>query len=328
MGILLNFDSAMELEYQVQINLIKHNLASMHFQSRQFWLFTITQGVLTMLASILAFIASSALIPEITKDILATIVGSTSGIVVFLQTMSGVCNYGTRAAMHASAAIDLRDLRDHIVLIKFKVKKEAEQGIVASHYQHSTRRGSFLTAAMTAGGNDNGDSSSDDEEDDEEAKKVKEEEEKQEQEHDNTFARIQQRYRQSLSGCKSNIPMGLSEAFHGLHSNLLVSESMDNTMYMRNIYGPKTNSKNIIHFKAFDILASEILNDSWYPLLLPNSQKVIDKSMARLNKELNKYHKYWDEKLDEARADALEDLQQDSQDLPKHLRESQMEYMV
>ena len=119
----------MELEYQVQINLIKHNLASMFFASRQFWVFTITQGVLTMIASILAFVASSSLIEERTKDIIATIVGSTSGVVVFLQTMAGVCNYGTRAAMHASAAIDLRDLRDEIVLIKFKVKKEEEQGI-------------------------------------------------------------------------------------------------------------------------------------------------------------------------------------------------------
>ncbi len=230
--ILLNFDSAMELEYQVQINLIKHNLASMYFESRQFWFFTITQGILTMLASILAFIASSSLLNEVTKDIIATIVGSTSGIVVFLQTMSGVCNYGTRAAMHASAAIDLRDLRDEIVLIKFKVKKEE---LDAAQLKQTSRRSFVTTTTSFAMKADDNDESSSDDESNEDTKKAIEEEEKQEQEHDNTFGRIQQRYRQSLSGCKSNVPMDLSEAFHGMHSNLLVSESIDNAIYMRNI---------------------------------------------------------------------------------------------
>jgi hypothetical protein len=287
-GIALNFDSAMELEYQVQINLVKHNLAAQFYSSRQFWLFTIPQGLLTMLTSILAFVATSGLLSEVTKTVLSTIVGSTSGIVVFLQTMSGVCNYGTRAAMHASACIDLRDLRDEIVLIKFKVKKEEEQGIES---------GSGDTINETKAEDDESGSDSDN---DEEA-------EKEAKEHDNIFARIQSRYKQSLSGCKSNVPMPLSEAFNGLHSNLLVSESMDNTIYMRDIYGPKKNFKNIIYFKAYDILASEILASQGFPIFLPPSKQVVDRAMFVLNEEINKYHSYWDNKLDELRLDNLEE---------------------
>ena len=311
-GVLLNYNSAMELEYQVQINLIKHNLASMFFASRQFWVFTITQGVLTMIASILAFVASSSLIEERTKDIIATIVGSTSGVVVFLQTIAGVCNYGTRAAMHASAAIDLRDLRDEIVLIKFKVKKEEEQGIDQTILGEESTNRSKMNQPNDDGGSDDSEDSENEEED------------KNEREHDNTFGRIQQRYRQSLSGCKSNVPMALSEAFHGMHSNLLISESLDHGMYMRDIYGPHYNYKNIIHFKAFDILASEILNHFAFPLFLPHSQKVVDSAMKHLNDELNKYHQYWDAQLDAARRDAVVEALEDKEHpyMPKHLRQS------
>jgi hypothetical protein len=327
-GVLLNYDSAMELEYQVQINLIKHNLASQYYGARHFWFFVIPQGLLTMIASVLAFITTSALISDVTKTIIGTVVGSTSGIVVFLQTMGGVCDYGTKSAMHASAAIDLRDLRDELVLIKFKVKKEEEQEVKKKKTTNGTEQASgnddnYSYVTSEAGSvkgrksvkthfeapcdfeaKDDDDGNSDSDSEDEEERK---EEEKKIEEHGNTFERIQQRYRQSLSGCKSNVPMPLSEAFHGLHSNLLVSESLDNNMYMREIYGPKVNYKNIIHFKAYDILASEILNSFMFPVRLPNSKKAVDYAMNHLNEELNRYHKYWDNKLDKLKENNLEE---------------------
>jgi len=328
-GVLLNYDSAMELEYQVQINLIKHNLASQYYGARNFWFFVIPQGLLTMIASILAFVTTSALISDFTKTIIGTVVGSISGIVVFLQTMGGVCDYGTRSAMHASAAIDLRDLRDELVLIKFMVKKEEEQevkkkketndmgqasGNDGDHYSYITSeagsvKGSVKKSIKTdfeAPGDVEAQDDDDDESDSEDEEERKEEEKKI-KEHDNTFGRIQQRYRQSLSGCKSNVPMPLSEAFHGLHSNLLVSESLDNNMYMRGIYGPKVNYKNIIHFKAYDILASEILNSFLFPVRLPNSKTAVENAMTHLNEELNKYHNYWDNKLDKLKEENLKE---------------------
>jgi hypothetical protein len=325
-GVLLNYDSAMELEYQVQINLIKHNLASQYYGARNFWFFTIPQGLLTMLASVLAFVTTSGMLSDVTKTIISTIVGSTSGIVVFLQTMGGVCDYGTRSAMHSSAAIDLRDLRDELVLIKFKVKKEEEQEVKKKKSPNGTEQAGnddqdadkrITTSEATNGvmssvkkvvetdSKGSGDVEAKDDDDDSDSED--EDEQKMINEHDNTFGRIQQRYRQSLSGCKSNVPMELSEAFQGMHSNLLVMESVDNNVYMRDIYGPKVNYKNIIHFKAFDILSSEILNSPFFPLALPNSQKVVDKAMDRLNSELQKYHNYWDNRLDQLRLDNLKE---------------------
>jgi hypothetical protein len=104
-GIILDETSAFSLEQQVQMNMSKNELAWQFLSGRQFWLFTILQAIFTMLSSILAFMATSKLFDEKTKIIINTIVGSTSAIVVFLQTMSGVCNYGTRAAMHDSVSL-------------------------------------------------------------------------------------------------------------------------------------------------------------------------------------------------------------------------------
>jgi len=120
-GIKMTKTGALMVERQVQMNLIKHNLAAKCFLCRQFWFFTVPQAILTMISNILAFVATTDLINERTKIILNTIVGSTSGIVVFLQTMSGICDYGTRGAMHNGAAIDLGDLRDDLVLSGFKL---------------------------------------------------------------------------------------------------------------------------------------------------------------------------------------------------------------
>jgi hypothetical protein len=104
-GVILDETSAFSLEQQVQMNMMKNELAWQFLSGRQFWLFTIPQAIFTMLSSILAFMATSKLFDEKTKIIINTIVGCTSAIVVFLQTMSGVCDYGTRAAMHDSVSL-------------------------------------------------------------------------------------------------------------------------------------------------------------------------------------------------------------------------------
>ena len=177
--------SALGMEKQVQMNMIKHNLASRFFQHRQFWCLTIPQAILTMISSILAFLATTKLFDVRATIIINTIVGSTSGVVVFLQTMSGICAYGTRGAMHEAVAIDLRDLRDDLVLLRCKLGLE--------DYMQNIKQDVC------------------DESDEED-----------EYEYDRSFESIQNRFQQSLSGCKSNVPMELSEAFHGVKSNYMV----------------------------------------------------------------------------------------------------------
>jgi hypothetical protein len=190
--------SALVMEQQVQMNMIKHNLASRFFQHRQFWCLTIPQAILTMISSILAFVATSELFDVRATIIINTIVGSTSGVVVFLQTMCGICAYGTRCAMHEAVAIDLRDLRDDLVLLRCKLGLE--------DYTQNIKQDVC------------------DESDEED-------------EYDHSFESIQNRFQQSLSGCKSNVPMELSEAFHGVKSNYMVMLTKTNIRSIEKVCG-------------------------------------------------------------------------------------------
>lgn len=119
----LDVESARELEYIIQANMNQHTLASIYFSNQNFYVFTVTQASFTMMASIGAFAASSDLLTPISKVWLNLAVGSISAMVVFLQTMNGVCGFGERAGQHQNLAIDLRDLRDDIALLKLKLQK-------------------------------------------------------------------------------------------------------------------------------------------------------------------------------------------------------------
>ena len=186
-----------------------------------------------MLSSILAFVATSDLLDNKTKVVINIIVGSTSGVVVFLQTMSGVCGYGTRAAMHDSAAVDLRDLRDHLVLLTQKLNlKETQKRI----------NDAGPTFAELVGVNDT---------------KTEDDEGVGENE-DNTsnFEDIQSRFKQSLSGCKATVPLETSEAFQGVQSDLNLTATWKALEFM---YGKYHHSHifEFVHLKAFDILSQE-----------------------------------------------------------------------
>jgi len=267
-GTKLTHDSAFSLEQQVQMSLIQHQLARKHLGSREFWLFTVPQAVLTLLASILAFVATSELINEKAKVIISTIVGSISGVVVFLQTMNGVCNYGTRAAMHDSTAIDLRDLRDDLVLLRYKLEQMEGDNKKKVHGDDGDDD------------DDDGDDSNDSSDDDDDGS------------NGDTFEAIQTRFRQNLTGCKSTVPIGLSEAFQGLDSNLMVATSKKNVIHLYEIYGHPYYDE-FIYFKAYDILAGEISNSFSFPIILPNSNKVVSATMKRLQERVVQYEEFW-----------------------------------
>lgn len=257
-GIPITAASAFELEREVSKNMAKHNLANQYFAFRHFWYFTVPQAILTCVSSILAFIGTSEFLTSKQKVIINTIVGSTSGVVVFLQTMGGICNYGSRADMHQSAAIDLRDLRDDLHLLKQKLKQ----------IEINNKQRKIL------------------------AKAHGEEHEDSHEKHGETFETISSRFRQSLSACKSNVPMGLTEAFSGIDSNLLLARSRENDDYMKSIYG-EIEFDSFIQSKAYDILAGEILNSYHFPLVLPNSKDMVRKTMDRLRGHINVYQNFW-----------------------------------
>jgi len=253
----------------------QHTLASIYFSNQNFYVFTVTQASFTMMASIGAFAASSDLLTPISKVWLNLAVGSISAMVVFLQTMNGVCGFGERAGQHQNLAIDLRDLRDDIALLKLKLQK-----VKADKEKAKAQHGDGYSYTT-----DSDDDSNSDEDEDEEVNK-------------DNFESIQQRYQQSLAGCKSNCPMELSEAFRGLNSHLMVTKSLDNNLYMTQVYG-HSKHENLLYLKAYDLLSAEILTYYFFPLILPNPKSMVKQTMARLNTELNKCHRYWEKQVKE-----------------------------
>jgi len=194
---------------------------------------------------------------------LNTITGSASVIVVFIQTIAGICNYGTRAHMHQVVTLDLRDLRDDMVLLRFKLKLDYQQQ-----------------------GKDP-DGKTDDDEQDEGSTEL-----------DFDFESIRSRFLQTLSGCKSVVPMKLMEAFHGIKSNMMVSETRSTAQYFTNTYDDSLDvCYERMGFKVYDILASEILGFSFFPLTFPEPTVVIETTMKRLKEEMLTYNSFW---LDDA----------------------------
>jgi len=263
--------NAIIMEKEVQMNMIMHNLASHHFSFREFWFFTVSQAVLTMFASILAFVASTTLLSERKQTIFTVIAGSTSSLVVFLQTLGGSRGYGTRAAMHEAAAIDLRELRDSIVLLKHKLEHEAGFESFEAFEAYRTRHISNCDDTTGPFGKLFSEKDDDEEEGDED--------------HTMTFEEIRSRVRQSLSGCKSNVPMNLSEAFHAMKSNMMVGTSMKTNKYYTDVYGSVAGGYFNSEFKAYDVLAGEILISPFFPWLLPDAKDVVEKAMRRWRSE-------------------------------------------
>jgi len=251
-GVKLDALSTFRLEQEVQMNMVKHQLAKKFFSARQFWFFTVPQMILSVTCSILAFFVTTGLLKVHTNVIINTIVGSISGAIIVLQIMGVVCDYGTREAMHDSAFIDLRNLRDDLVLLKQKLFLNEER------------------IRSDAGTNDtNGIEDKDDNNED----------------HDLNFEDIQTRFKQSLSGCKSTVPMEISEAFHGLQSDILLKQSRMGNDTLCDIY-EVFHFQEFIELKAYGILSGEITNSVLFPIYLPNSDRVVKATMNRLKKEM------------------------------------------
>ena len=119
-GINLSFPNAARLETQVHKDMIMHILAFEYFQCQQFYYFTVPQAIFTALSSVLAFAASSSILKDYGSQI-SLLVGSLSAMVVLFQTIGNVRQYGIRSDRHNTAALQLRDLRDDMIMTKLKL---------------------------------------------------------------------------------------------------------------------------------------------------------------------------------------------------------------
>ena len=284
-GVKLNARNAQQLEIQVQINLIKHNLAADYFEFHQYCFFTLPQAILTAASSVLAFSSSAAIFTQ-WQDIISLVVGFNSAFVVLLQTVSGIRNHGMRADRHRGVAIQLRDLRDDIVLMRFKlnsVELETKQKheTLRNNQKHETLRNNNEHVDIGHW-------------DDSQERHEHKNDGNADAAESETFDSIQKRYQQCLSGCTSNVPIELSECFHGLASNLEIAETKENVKRMHKIYG-HLNYHSLITCKAYDILAGEILNRWNFPLALPNSKEVVRTTMHMLKERLRESQDLYDD---------------------------------
>lgn len=191
-----------------------------------------------MISSILAFVATTELMGEHTRIILTTIVGSTTIIVGFLQAMNGLCSYGTRGVMHEAVAIDLRDMRNNLRMLRNKLGFE---------------EGSNLKTISNPP---------------EEGKEFEQD----------TFEAIQNKFEQSLSGCKSIVPLELSEAFDGTYSTSgTLFFSIKNAKHNENVYGAGFPI-SVFSIRLTDILVKEISGYPLFPLILPDGHKRVEKT--------------------------------------------------
>ena len=222
-----------------------------YYTALQFWLFTVPQAILTMISAILAFMATSELFDARTKIIINTIVGSASGIVVFLQTMSGVCDYGIRASMHQTTALSLRSLGDDLSLVA--IEEEAKE--------HNRKK-------------------SDDDDDNDDENNVSS---------NYTFEDLRTRFLQCQSGCQSTVPLKINDAFESLNSTLMIMFSDKNISWLMNQYqllSTEANIQDVVYFRAYDILNKNIVDSPFWPFHIPKTKDLVKRTIEELKNEV------------------------------------------
>jgi len=251
----------LSVKLSIERNMLMHDLAAQYFKFRHFWIFEVTQGFFTMAASILAFLATTDLLDERMKTILTTIVGATTIVVGFLQALNGLCMYGTRSVQHQAVAMDLREIMNQLLLLSNKMEDE------------------YVTNGKAA----NEKPMEDDGDDDDDVRL-------------GTFESVQDKCEQSLFGCKSSIPMQISEAFEDLATMIPIFATNGYHEFVRETY-PPGNPYQVHILRLYHILATQIMDHPFYPLYLPKAKKTAEKSLQLYRDELKKFrfHNDFDE---------------------------------
>ena len=274
---------------QCHFSLTKHRLAAMHLATLQFWVFTIPMALVAMSSGIMAFLATAGIFEERTNTFLNVFVGCFSFVVVFLQTLSSQLKYDTRAHMHESTAIDLRDLREDLenienqafVMVGLRVNEDKLNA--AKNKSKGDGNGSVVVENDDNGNNGEMESNRNNEEDS--LKQI--------------FDGIQKRYNQCLKSCKSTIPMPINAAFNQLDSRINSTLSVVGHNQLERTYGYGYN--NVIYFQACNELAIHFSCAFLWPLRLVNPRHAVDTTMNTLQTTISGDGKnYWNVLLDDA----------------------------
>jgi len=245
------------LKLEIHRNLKMHRLACDYFRFRNFLFFQVTQAILAMASSVLAFMGGSDIFDTGSQKWFTTIAGCCSAMVVFLQTLSGYCGYGLRASMHDGTAIYLRDLDDDLALLASK--------LIKTEMMEKKRRVNGEPLKQKIQNNE-----------------------------DDTFESLQSRYRHSLKGCKSDVPTQITEAFSEIDSFIMLSRTTTNRKYLRKCGIFESQNFRGITLKSYDRLASNMGGYFYWPLKIPCSKALAKRTIDETRSDLHQMKSFWE----------------------------------
>lgn len=263
----------------LQMNICKHQLASDFFKSRHFIFSTLPQALLTLFASFLSFMDSNQLFLNSRFNLTTNQLGGIcSCVVVFLQTMNGIANYGSRFKMHEAAVIDMGDMKEELEIMREKLKSRDESRKERLKKLSEPKSAGSIAIAEA------------------EEKSAHQEDYKSETIETNDFSDIECRFQQSLAGCKSSLPMYIGHAFEGIESLCYATMSRGNYDRLKSVYG--TESDFLVYFNMFvyNTLVDCIVSSLWFPLWLPYPNSVKKKTMRAVQHDVMTYSKLFEEK--------------------------------
>jgi hypothetical protein len=245
-----------QLKMEIHKNLSQHRLASDYYRRRNFLFFQFPQAILAMISCILAFLGGSDMFEVILQKELATIAGCCSALLVFLQTLSGYCEYSVRSSMHDSTSISLRDLDEDLTLLISKVMKAK---MIENNHEEN---------------------------DEQLYQRIKNNED--------IFESLQGRYRLSLKGCKSDVPTQITQAFSEIDSFILLSRTTTNRRYLSECGLSESQNFQGITLKSYDRLALNMMGSIFWPLKIPGSKSLVKRTMNETRSDLHKMNSFWE----------------------------------
>jgi len=252
----LTSSAAYALKVELACSQMQHQLASRYFTRRQFVFYTIPQAALTMFATILAFVATTELLDENQKTLLNIVVGSTSALVVFLQTLSGISKYESRGAMHSSASDDLSDLRDEVNMILSRI--ENGLGIVSKNADGVDEEDGIDTIDRIT------------------------------QKFTQSLIGCKSSLPLELTAIWQDALSELNLTHGGPMMEQLTKAYRCPPEFIAKGHWPT------IKLKMFNVLSEEVMKSPFFPYFLPNAEVIVKLSMKRLREEVKASSTYWD----------------------------------
>ncbi len=244
------------LMMEIHKNLKMHRLAADYFKFRNFVFFQAPQALLAMASAMMAFMGAADVFESTAAKQIVTLAGSCSALVVVLQTLSGYCSYGMRASMHDGTTIYLRDLDDDLTLLMSKLRKSETTEKNQEEKSSQSQRNVRIN--------------------------------------EDTYESLQNRYRHSLKGCKSDVPTQITEAFSEIDSFILLSRTTSNRKYLEECGMFESQKFRGITLKSYDRLASNMVGYVYWPLKIPCPKTLVKMTIDETRSDLHQMSSFWE----------------------------------